>query len=82
VMQLVRVVVFFTVVPLAYGEFGIHGAFWAIALHPVAMVPVVWWFDRHFGIASWRHEILTLGAWPLGWALGMLLISVAGWLFH
>jgi O-antigen/teichoic acid export membrane protein len=82
VMQFVRVLVFFTAVPLAYSKFGVQGAFWAIALHPVAMVPVVWWFDRHFGIASWRHEFLTLLAWPVGWAAGTLLIGAAGWLLH
>jgi O-antigen/teichoic acid export membrane protein len=81
-MNLVRVIAFFVMVPLAYRTFGVHGAYWAIALHPIAIVPVVWWFDRHFGIASWRHEFFTLAVWPLGWAAGMLLVSVASRLAH
>jgi O-antigen/teichoic acid export membrane protein len=82
VINLVRLAAFATLVPAAYAHFGVHGAYWAIALYPLASVPVVWWFDRHFGIASWRHEVLTLGAWPLGWAAGLLLVRVTGWVPH
>jgi O-antigen/teichoic acid export membrane protein len=80
VMNLVRVVAFFIVVPLAYRLFGVHGAYWAIALHPLAAVPVIWWYDRRFGLASWRHEVLTLAVWPVGWALGAGFVTVAHWL--
>jgi O-antigen/teichoic acid export membrane protein len=75
VINLVRVVAFFTVVPLAHSMFGIHGAYWAIALHGASIAPVVWWFDRRFGLASWRHEVLTLSVWPLGWALGSAVVA-------
>jgi hypothetical protein len=76
----VRVVAFFVLVPLAHRLYGVHGAYWAIALSPASIAPVVWWFDRRFGIASWRHELLTLATWPLGWALGLGFVSTMGWL--
>jgi O-antigen/teichoic acid export membrane protein len=79
-MNLVRFVAFFSLVPLAYRLYGVHGAYWAIALSPAAMAPVVWWFDRRFGLLSWRHEVLTLAAWPVGWALGMGFVSAMRWL--
>jgi O-antigen/teichoic acid export membrane protein len=77
-MSFARLTAFYTVVPLAYFQFGIHGAYWAIALHGAASAPVVWWFDRRFGLASWRHELLTLGVWPFGWLVGWLLSLVVG----
>jgi hypothetical protein len=74
------VVTFFTVVPLAHNAFGVHAAYWAIALHGVSIAPVVWWFYRRFGLASWRHEVLTLSVWPLGWMLGSSFIAFVHWL--
>jgi O-antigen/teichoic acid export membrane protein len=82
VMNLVRVVAFFALVPLAYRLYGVHGAYWAIALSPAAMAPVVWWFDRRYGLLSWRHEALTLAAWPFGWVLGFGFVSTAEWLLR
>jgi O-antigen/teichoic acid export membrane protein len=79
-MNLVRVVAFFVCVPLAYRAFGVNGAYWAIALSPASIAPVVWWFDRRYGIASWRHELLTLLVWPVGWVLGLAFVAAARWL--
>jgi O-antigen/teichoic acid export membrane protein len=70
VMNLVRVIAFFVAVPLSYGVFGVQGAYWAIALHASATLPVVWWYNHRYGILSWRHELLTLAVWPAGWAAG------------
>ncbi len=80
VMNLVRVIAFFVFVPLSYKLYGTHGAYWAIALSPAAMAPVVWWFDRRFGLLSWRHEVFTLAVWPVGWGLGLGFVSAMGWL--
>jgi O-antigen/teichoic acid export membrane protein len=77
VINVVRMVSFFTVVPLAYSAFGIQGAYWAIALHAAAIMPVVWHYDRRFGLLSWRHEVLTLCAWPAGWAVGTAFVAAA-----
>ncbi len=79
VMNLVRIVAFIVAVPTAYKVFGVQGAYWAIALHPMAIAPVVWWFDRRFGIGSWRHEVFTLAAWPAGYAAGYAFVAAATW---
>jgi O-antigen/teichoic acid export membrane protein len=79
-MNLLRVCAFFAIVPLAYSHFGVQGAYWAIALHPLVTLPVVWWFDHRLGLASWRHEFLTLAVWPLGWLAGSGMVAVAQWL--
>lgn len=79
VMNLVRIVAFCVAVPVAYEVFGVQGAFWSIALHPVAIMPVVWWFDRRFGIASWRHELFPLAVWPVGYAAGYAFVAAATW---
>jgi O-antigen/teichoic acid export membrane protein len=77
-MSLARLIAFYTIVPMAYRMFGVHGVYWAIALHGAASAPVVWWFDRRFGLSSWRHELLTLGVWPIGWLAGWLLSLALG----
>ncbi len=77
VMNLVRVVAFFVLLPLAYHAYGAIGAYWAIAFYSAAMLPVVWWYDRQFGLLSWRHELLTLAFWPLGWAAGAAFVAAA-----
>jgi O-antigen/teichoic acid export membrane protein len=79
-MNLVRVVAFFTVVPLAYQAHGVPGAYWAIALHAAACMPVIWWFDRRYGLFSWRHDVFSLAVWPIGWAAGSALVALAAWL--
>jgi O-antigen/teichoic acid export membrane protein len=81
-MNLVRVIAFLVGVPAAYSYFGIDGVYWAIALHPLLTVPVVWWLDRRFGIFSLRHELLTLAAWPFGWLVGEALVMTSKWIFH
>jgi O-antigen/teichoic acid export membrane protein len=81
VMNLVRLAAFLAIVPLAYKTYGVQGAYWAIALHPAAIAPVVWWFDRKFGFTSWRHEIMTLAIWPLGYAAGRGFVAAARWLW-
>jgi O-antigen/teichoic acid export membrane protein len=82
VMNLVRLSAFLAIVPLAYKMYGVQAAYWAIALHPLSIVPVVWWFDRKFGIASWRHEVMTLGIWPLGYAAGCAFVAAVKWLWR
>jgi O-antigen/teichoic acid export membrane protein len=79
-MNFVRVAAFFIVVPAAYSFLGVEAVYWAIALHPLASLPVVWGLDHRFGILSWRHELLTVAAWPLGWGAGLGLVSAARWI--
>jgi O-antigen/teichoic acid export membrane protein len=78
VISLVRVIAFYALVPLSYELFGVNGAYWAIALCPAAIAPVVWWYDRRFGLLSWHHEGLTLSAWPVGYLFGMTFVGAIG----
>jgi O-antigen/teichoic acid export membrane protein len=77
VLNMARLVSFFCVVPLSYAFFGVNGAFWAIALHAAAIMPVAWYYDRRFGLFSWKHEVLPLTAWPVGWLVGSTFVSAA-----
>jgi O-antigen/teichoic acid export membrane protein len=76
-LNLARLLSFYSVVPFSYYFFGVQGAFWAIALHGAGIVPLVWHYDRRFGLFSWRHELLSLGAWPIGWLAGSALVAAA-----
>ncbi|NJN00693.1 MAG: oligosaccharide flippase family protein, partial [Aquincola sp.] len=76
-LNMARMISFYSVVPLSYHLFGVQGAYWAIALHAAAIMPVAWYYDRRFGLFSWKHELLSLGAWPVGWVAGSAFVTAA-----
>lgn len=76
-LNMARLLSFYALVPLSYYLFGVQGAYWAIALHAAGIMPVAWYYDRRFGLFSWRHELLSLGAWPIGWLAGSALVAAA-----
>jgi O-antigen/teichoic acid export membrane protein len=70
IIQVVRCVALFTLVPLLYFLAGLPGALWAIALHGLAMTPFVHAFNERLGLNDARKELLVLAALPLGYACG------------
>jgi hypothetical protein len=76
-LNMARLLSFYSLVPLSYHLFGVQGAYWAIAVHAAGIMPVAWYYDRRFGLFSWRHEALSLGAWPVGWLVGSALVAAA-----
>ena len=73
VTKLVAVVI---LIPILFHAYGFHGAIWAIALHPIAILPLYYWFNRELGLNDLTHEVLVLPAWPAGYLLGVALIEV------
>lgn len=76
-LNMARMLSFYSVVPLSYHLFGVQGAYWAIAFHAAGTMPVAWYYDRRFGLFSWKHEVLSLGAWPVGWLAGSAFVTAA-----
>jgi O-antigen/teichoic acid export membrane protein len=73
-MSLARLTVISICMPLVYFSVGIDFVYWVIAFHGFVVIPIVWWFDRHFDIFNWRAEIIPPMSWVLGWGTGAIAV--------
>jgi O-antigen/teichoic acid export membrane protein len=71
-LNLVRGLSVFTLVPLGYTLNGFEGALWAIALHGLPGTFLLWSLNRRHHLNSLGLEVATLCLWPLGYAGGWL----------
>lgn len=69
-LNLVRTISIFTVLPLGYYLFGFDGAIWAVALHGLPGALLLFYFHARHGLNSLRLELALLLAWPLGFLAG------------
>jgi O-antigen/teichoic acid export membrane protein len=75
-ISLVRFLALFTLVPALYSSYGLQAAIWGIALHGLATVPFVYYFNASLGLNDLRRELIVLPAFPAGLLLGAALTSV------
>lgn len=75
VISLVKLVSIYLIVPISYGLFGFSGAMWAIALHPLPTVPLIWWFNSRHRLHDIRYETLVMAWWLPGYLIGSGLVS-------
>ena len=71
IIQIVRCVSLFTLVPFLFYYAGFPAALWGIALHGLAMVPFVHGFNAQLRLNDFRREFMVLGALPLGYFCGV-----------
>jgi O-antigen/teichoic acid export membrane protein len=69
-INLVRMVTLYTSLPLAYNYAGLGAAIWAISLHTIATLPVVYWVNVRLKIFDIRREVIVLIALPMGFITG------------
>jgi len=74
----VRCVALFVIVPLSYAFGGSQAAIWGIALHGLAIIPIVLGFNARLGYLDSRREFLVLLALPAGIGCGHALLALAG----
>jgi O-antigen/teichoic acid export membrane protein len=67
----VRFIALYASVPVLYYLAGIEGAIWGIALHAIATVPFIYYFNAKLGVNDFRREILVLPALALGYYFGI-----------
>lgn len=83
IINLVRCVSIYALVPLLFHFSGFQAALWGISLHALAMAPFIYGFNAKLGLNNLRLELAVLPALPAGllcgWALNTLL---AGFDFH
>jgi hypothetical protein len=74
--NLVRMVALYGLLPPLYLIAGLQGALWAIALHGLATVPLVYRFNAQLGLNDPQRELAVLAALPAGYLCGALLNHV------
>lgn len=70
VLNLVRFISIYALVPLMYFLFGLKGALFAIALRELATLPFIFRFNARHGMNNFRLELALLATWPVGWIFG------------
>lgn len=71
-LNLVRALSVFTLVPIGYTLYGFQGALWAVALHGLPGTVLLWYLNRRHRLNRFGLEVATLCIWPLGYAGGWL----------
>ena len=67
----VKTVTLFVAIPVANHLFGFQGALWAIALHGVVILPIIFVLNRRHGLNNLRFEAAVLLFWPAGYLIGI-----------
>ncbi len=78
IIQIVRCVSLFALVPSLYYYAGMRAALWGIALHGLAMVPFVYGFNARLGLNDLRRELMVLIALPVGYFCGSAIHLLRG----
>lgn len=81
IVHIVRLVAVAVALPILFQVYGIYGAIYAVALHPIALVPFYYAFNRRLGLNDLKYEYRVLPAWPVGYVLGLALIWIGGLIF-
>lgn len=73
IINVVRFLSLFTMVPVLYHFAGLQAAIWGIALHGLATLPFIFYFNAGLGLNDFRRELMVLVALPIGLLCGGLL---------
>jgi O-antigen/teichoic acid export membrane protein len=78
ILSALKLVSLAIMVPSFYLIFGLNGAVFGIAIHmlPCALYNIA--INRRFNLNRIGLELLLLIAWPIGWSLGEVLLSLIG----
>ena len=73
VINVVRFVSLYALVPVLYHLGGTRAAIWGIALHGLTYVPFDYYFSAQLRMNDFRRELMVLAALPVGYLLGSAL---------
>lgn len=57
--------------PVLFQYYGLLGATYAVALHPIATLPLHFWLIRKLGLLDLKYELVVLPTWPVGYVVGL-----------
>lgn len=73
IINAVRLTALFILVPALYHLAGLQAAIWGIALHGLATLPFIYYFNGKLGLNDFRRELMVLVALPIGLLCGISL---------
>lgn len=76
----VKTISLFVGTPLAHQFFGIEGALWAISLHALATLPIIYVLQGRHHLNNLTFEFAVLPFWLIGYVLGAAGSTMLGWL--
>lgn len=76
ILSIAKLVAVALLLPILFNYFGLEGAIYAAALHPIAILPLHYWFARQLGLLDLKYELLVLPAWPAGYLAGLASIEL------
>jgi len=71
-INIIRLVSIAVLLPLLFSYYGLEGATYAVALHPIIILPIHFWLFRKLGLLNLKYEILVLPTWGLGYLAGLV----------
>jgi O-antigen/teichoic acid export membrane protein len=77
-MNFGQFVAMYSVVPAMYYFAGMQGAIWGVALHGLAVVPLVFFLNAKLGALNLQRELIVLVAMPFGFLCGSALNLLRG----
>jgi O-antigen/teichoic acid export membrane protein len=77
-LNLVRIFSIYSVVPALYFFAGRDAAIWGIALHGLATLPLIFYFNARHGLIRIRRELVVLVALPAGMLCGNVIMLLRG----
>lgn len=75
-IHLVKLVSVFTMIPLGYWLHGLPGAILGFAFHQAPTLPLLFVFNRRHNLNNWLFGLAVMLAWPVGYLVGKLAITV------
>jgi O-antigen/teichoic acid export membrane protein len=76
IVNVIKVISLFVLMPASYLSFGTEGAILASALYMTPAVGWMLWFNRKNGLNNVWLELTTLWMWPVGWLFGSAIVAV------
>lgn len=78
--KIVRVLVLYLGVPIAFSMYQLPGAIWMIVLSMISIIPVSIYVNSRLGILDVKKELIVLPFFLLGWSCGKLAIWLSGFI--
>ena len=75
ILNLCKLVSITILLPLAYEVWGFYGAMYAVALYMLPVLPIIFWLNSRLSLNSLKAELVTPGAWIIGYGLGLCLTT-------
>ncbi len=72
----IRVIVLFVLLPIAYREYQMTGALWAVVASAFSSIPLTFYYKKKFNLLSVRYELIILPVFFVGIVTGFVFVKL------